>query len=140
MGIAIIGMPPIIGMGIMPAPGIIPGMPPIAGMGIGIMPAPGIIPGMPPAIIGIGTIIGTIPGMAPGWAGVIPPAIIGIADIGVIARSSVGPRERAHRGDTLGPARAATRPLGAARFSSARVDGPPLPRSEGAPRRAVEWY
>jgi hypothetical protein len=67
IGIAIIGIGmPIPGIGIMPAMGIIPGMPPAMGI-IPPIPPMGIIPGMPPPIgIGIGTIIGIIVGMAPG--------------------------------------------------------------------------
>jgi hypothetical protein len=111
IGMAIIGiiMPPIIGMPGMPPIGIIP--PPIIGIccmpPIGIIPPPIGIDCMPP--IGIiplmGIIIGIIMGMAPGFAGVMPPAIIGIALIGVIGRSGLArrcarPLRRAYEPDT----------------------------------------
>jgi hypothetical protein len=87
IGMTIIGiiMPLIMGMPGMPPIGIIP--PDI--IGICCMPPAIGMPDMPP--IGIwplmGIIIGIIIGMAPGVAGVMPPAIIGIAFIGVIGRS-----------------------------------------------------
>ena len=134
IGMAIIGiiMPPIIGMPGMPPIGIIP--PPI--IGICCMPPIGIIP---PPIIGIdcmppigiiplmGIIIGIIMGMAPGFAGVMPPAIIGIALIGVIGRSRprsslCSPAPAGVRARYVPPGSGSTRRTVTPAFPSARLD------------------
>jgi hypothetical protein len=87
IGIAIIGMPPIIVPGIIPGimPGII-GIPPIIpGIWPGIIPF--IIIGMPMPMPIIGMGMGIIIGMLPAFAGLMPP-IIDMAFMGVIVRSS----------------------------------------------------
>ena len=86
MGMPIIGIPPPIidmGIGIIGMPPVIIGIPPIIGFGL-IMPMPFIIIGM-----GMGIIIGIPPD-----DGLIPLPIIGIALIGVIV-GLLGPRRRA---------------------------------------------